>query len=117
MTKFTPTIVCTVLVFNVSVYFLPGSAPRRLWEKRRDADSDVIAFLEERGIEAVSGASFSTVMLSMMEAIEQVASPQVLPCFDMLERWQETTERLARDAAPAGSRPAAAGAAAPGPGR
>ena len=47
--------VCTVLVFNVSVYFLPGSAPRRLWEKRRDADSDVIAFLGERGIEAVTG--------------------------------------------------------------
>jgi hypothetical protein len=47
--------VCIVLVFNVSVYFLPGSAPRRLWEKKRDADSEVIAFLEERGIEAVSG--------------------------------------------------------------
>ena len=47
--------VCAVLVFNVSVYFLPGSAPRRLWEKRRDADSEVIAFLGERGIEAVAG--------------------------------------------------------------
>ncbi|MBK9063723.1 MAG: glycosyltransferase family 39 protein [Acidobacteria bacterium] len=47
--------VCTVVVFNLSVYFLPGSAPRRLWEKRLDADSDLIAFLGERGIEAVSG--------------------------------------------------------------
>jgi hypothetical protein len=44
-----------VLVFNVSVYFLPGSAPRRLWEKRRDADSDVIAFLDEREVGAVCG--------------------------------------------------------------
>ncbi len=68
-------------------------------------------------LEAVGGASFSTVMLSMMEAIEQVASPRELPCFDMLQRWHETTDRLTQDAVQAGSRPAVTPAAAPGAGR
>lgn len=44
-----------VLAFNVAGYYLPGSSMRRLWEKRRDADADVIAFLKESGVEAVSG--------------------------------------------------------------
>jgi len=44
-----------VLVFNVAGYYLPGSAERRLWEKRRGADAEVIAFLSESGIEAVTG--------------------------------------------------------------
>jgi hypothetical protein len=44
-----------ILVFNVAGYYLPGSAERRLWEKRRDADAEVIAFLSESGIEAVTG--------------------------------------------------------------
>ena len=44
-----------ILVFNASGYVLPGSEDRRLWEKRRDADSDMIAFLGERGIQAVGG--------------------------------------------------------------
>lgn len=65
-------------------------------------------------LEAVSGASFSTVMLSMMEAIEQVALPQVLPCSEILDRWHETTERLAQDALPTGR---SAVAASPGAGR
>ena len=66
-------------------------------------------------LKMVSGASFSTVMLSMMEAIEQVASPRELPCFEMLERWQETRERLAQTVLPAGSRSAVT--AAPGTSR
>jgi hypothetical protein len=60
--------VCTVLVFNVSVYFLPGSAPRRLWEKRRDADSEVIAFLGERGIEAVAGDYWNAYPVNFLSA-------------------------------------------------
>ena len=47
--------IAAVLTFNVSGYFLPGSAARRLWERRRDADSDVLAFLDERGVDAVTG--------------------------------------------------------------
>ena len=47
------------------------------------------------------GGLFSNVMLSVMEAIERVATPQEVPAHLMLEQWQETTERLARDAAPA----------------
>ena len=66
-------------------------------------------------LEAVGGVPFSAVMLSMMEAIEQVASPRVLPCQEMLDRWHETTERLTQDAPPAGSRSAVA--ATPGAGR
>ncbi|MGI4801976.1 MAG: hypothetical protein ACRYG8_49685 [Janthinobacterium lividum] len=74
-------------------------------------EPDKDALLGHR-LEAVSGA------LSMMEAIEQVASPRELPCFEMLQRWHETTDRLARDGVPAGSRAAvAATAAAPGAGR
>jgi len=47
--------VCAVLTFNAFSYFLPGSVARQLWEKRRDADTEVIAFLSESGIEAVTG--------------------------------------------------------------
>jgi len=48
-------LVALVLAFNVAGYYLPGSAERRLWQKRRDADAEVIAFLSESGIEAVTG--------------------------------------------------------------
>ena len=47
------------------------------------------------------GGPFSNVMLSVMEAIERVATPREVPAHLLLEQWQETTERLARDAAPA----------------
>jgi hypothetical protein len=47
------------------------------------------------------GGPFSTVMLSMMEAIERVATLREVPAHLLLEQWQDTTERLARDAPPA----------------
>ena len=47
------------------------------------------------------GGPFPAVMLSMMEAIERVATPRELPAHLLLEQWQDTTERLARDTPPA----------------
>jgi Dolichyl-phosphate-mannose-protein mannosyltransferase len=47
--------VCIVLTFNVSSYFLPGSAARRLWEKKMDADTALVSFLQESEVEAALG--------------------------------------------------------------
>ena len=46
------------------------------------------------------GGPFSVVMLSMMEAVERVATAREIPAHLLLEQWQDTTERLARDASP-----------------
>ena len=46
------------------------------------------------------GGPFSVVMLSMMEAVERVATPREIPAHLLLEQWQDTTERLAQDASP-----------------
>ena len=67
------------------------------------------------GHEAVGvGGPFSILMLSMMEAVERVATPREIPAHLLLEQWQDTTERMARDASPApatmqGSRAASSG--------
>ena len=94
-------------------------AAETVWRDATGKGFNVVLRREEHALlghrlEGVSGASFSTVMLSMMEAIEQVASSKVLHCFDMLQRWHETTERHAQEAAVPVSRPAAT--AAPGAG-
>ena len=60
--------ICAVLAFNVSGYFLPGSAARRLWEKRREADSDLVAFLSERGVQAVTGDYWSAYPMNFLSA-------------------------------------------------
>ena len=67
------------------------------------------------GHEAVGvGGPFSVLMLSMMEAVERVATPREIPAHLLLEQWQDTTERMARDASPTpatmqGSRVASSG--------
>ena len=45
-----------------------------------------------RAVEA--GGPFSLVMLSMMEAIEQVALSDEIPVEQLRQQWQATTERL-----------------------
>ncbi len=67
--------VATVLAFNVSGYFLPGSSARRLWEKRRDADSDMVAFLDERGVEAVTGDYWVAYPVNFLSARRIAAVP------------------------------------------
>jgi hypothetical protein len=47
--------VSAVLAFNVSAYFLPGTEARRLWERKRQADERLIAFLDAHRIDAVFG--------------------------------------------------------------
>ncbi len=50
------------------------------------------------GHEAVGvGGPFSVLMLSMMEAVDRVATPREIPAHLLLEQWQDTTERMARD--------------------
>ncbi|HEX5856306.1 MAG TPA: glycosyltransferase family 39 protein [Thermoanaerobaculia bacterium] len=53
-------VVCAVLAFNVSGYFLPGSDARRLWEKRMDADTALVSFLQASEVEAVLGEYWAT---------------------------------------------------------
>ncbi len=48
-----------------------------------------------RGIHA---GTFATVMLSVMEAIEQAAQPRTLLVNDLARVWQETEDRIARAA-------------------
>ena len=63
------------------------------------------------------GGSFSTVMLSVMEAIERVATLREIPAHLMLDQWQATTERLAHDAAPPAAAAQVRSPASPGPRR
>lgn len=46
-----------------------------------------------------AGGPFSVVMLSMMEAIEQVALPGEIPIEQLRQQWQATAERLDEAAA------------------
>ena len=55
-----------------------------------------------------AGGPFSLVMLSMMEAIEQVALPGEIPVEQLRQQWQATAERLDEVAASI-ARPAASG--------
>ncbi|MGI4944068.1 MAG: hypothetical protein ACRYHQ_26520, partial [Janthinobacterium lividum] len=58
---------------------------------------DPQALFGHRAVEA--GGPFSLVMLSMMEAIEQVALPGEIPVEQLRQQWQATAERLEEVAA------------------
>lgn len=55
-------------------------------------DPNTILGFTVRGIHA---GTFATVMLAVMEAIEQVARPNLLLVNDLARVWQETEDRLA----------------------
>ncbi len=58
---------------------------------------DPQALFGHRAVEV--GGPFSLVMLSMMEAIEQVALPGEIPVEQLRQQWQATAERLEEAAA------------------
>jgi hypothetical protein len=64
------------------------------------ADPNTVLGFTVRGIHA---GTFATVMLAVMEAIEQVARPNLLLVNDLARLWQETEDRLARAALARGS--------------
>ncbi len=59
------------------------------------ADPATVLGYTVRGIRA---GTFATVMLAVMEAIEQAAQPDVLLVNDLGRVWQQTEDRLARAA-------------------
>jgi len=62
---------------------------------------DPQALFGHRAVDA--GGPFSLVMLSIMEAIEQVALPGEIPIEQLRQQWQATAERLEEAAAAATS--------------
>jgi hypothetical protein len=64
-----------LLVFNVSGYFLPGSAARRRWEEGRDADARLVAFLDEQGIDVVCGDYWSSYPVNFLSKEKVRAVP------------------------------------------
>jgi hypothetical protein len=61
-------------------------------------------------LRAIGAGNFSTVILSTMEAIHQVAHPEAIPLNDFGALWSAVSERVERDIRP---RPSAAGGAHP----
>ena len=59
-------VLLAVLAFNVSGYFLPGSPARRRWEERREADTRLVAFLAEQGIDVVTGDYWSAYPMNFL---------------------------------------------------
>ena len=49
-------------------------------------------------VRGIHNGTFATVMLSVMEAIEQAAQPRTLLVNDLARVWQETEDRIARAA-------------------
>lgn len=47
---------------------------------------------------AIQGGTFSTVMLAVMEAIEQAAQPDTLLINDLARVWRDTEDRISRAA-------------------
>ncbi len=64
-----------LLVFNVSGYFLPGSAARQRWEEGRDADARLVAFLAEQDIDVVCGDYWSAYPVNFLSKEKVRAVP------------------------------------------
>ena len=99
-----------LLVFNVSGYFLPGSAVRRRWEEGRDADARLVTFLDEQGIDVVCGDYWSAYPVNFLSREKvravpfqsdvdyygyELAMPDVPHRWAVVGRSYEDLERLA----------------------
>jgi hypothetical protein len=57
------------------------------------ADPDTVLGFAVRGVHA---GTFATIMLSVMEAIEQAAQPSTLLVNDLARVWREAEDRISR---------------------